>query len=86
MPDAIADRSAIVGRRTRQQSVIEFRCGLSADEVRQLGGPSDWQCRDVVFSFAYLMSDIPDDVYTEPEDFSPDTLANLGPLRPFANV
>jgi len=30
------------------------------------------------------MSNIPDDIYTEPEDFSPDTLANLGPLRPLA--
>ena len=30
------------------------------------------------------MPDIPDDIYTEPEDFSPDTLANLGPLRPLA--
>lgn len=27
---------------------------------------------------------IPEDIYTEPEDFSPDTLANLGPLRPLA--
>jgi hypothetical protein len=30
------------------------------------------------------MPNIPDDIYTEPEDFSPDTLANLGPLRPLA--
>ena len=30
------------------------------------------------------MQNIPDDIYTEPEDFSPDTLANLGPLRPLA--
>lgn len=30
------------------------------------------------------MANIPDDIYTEPEDFSPDTLANLGPLRPLA--
>ena len=37
-----------------QQSVIAFRCGLSAVEVTQLGGPSDWQCRDVAFSVAYL--------------------------------
>jgi hypothetical protein len=27
---------------------------------------------------------IPEDIYTEPEDFSPDTLSNLGPLRPLA--
>lgn len=32
------------------------------------------------------MPRIPDDIYTEPEDFSPDTLANLGPLRPLAGV
>jgi hypothetical protein len=30
------------------------------------------------------MRNIPDDIYTEPEDFSPDTLANLGPLRRLA--
>ena len=30
------------------------------------------------------MTNIPDDIYTEPEDFSPDTLANLGPLRALA--
>lgn len=32
------------------------------------------------------MANIPDDVFTEPEDFSPDTLANLGPLRRLAGV
>ena len=31
------------------------------------------------------MSNIPDDIFTEP-DFSPDTLANLGPLRRLAGV
>ena len=25
--------------------------------------------------------DIPDDIFTEPEDVDPETLANLGPLR-----
>jgi len=30
------------------------------------------------------MANIPDDIYTEPEDLSPDTLANLGPLGPLA--
>jgi len=30
------------------------------------------------------MANIPEDIYTEPEDFSADTLANLGPLRPLA--
>jgi hypothetical protein len=29
---------------------------------------------------------IPDDIYTEPEDVSPDTLANLGPLARLAGV
>jgi hypothetical protein len=32
------------------------------------------------------MSSIPDDVFTEPEDIAPDTLANLGPLRRLAGV
>ena len=32
------------------------------------------------------MSDIPDDIYTEPEDVDPDTLKNLGPLRPMAGI
>jgi hypothetical protein len=30
------------------------------------------------------MANIPDDIYTEPADFSADTLANLGPLRRLA--
>ncbi len=32
------------------------------------------------------MVNIPDDIYTEPDDISPDTLANLGPLRRLAGV
>src|SRR5690242_12600332 len=32
------------------------------------------------------MSDIPDDIFTEPEDVDPDTLANLGPLRRLAGI
>ncbi|MGE0095133.1 MAG: FABP family protein [Alphaproteobacteria bacterium] len=32
------------------------------------------------------MTTIPEDVFTEPEDVSPDTLANLGPLRRLAGV
>jgi hypothetical protein len=32
------------------------------------------------------MPGIPDDIFTEPEDFSPDTLTNLGPLRRLAGV
>src|SRR6476646_243890 len=30
------------------------------------------------------MADIPDDIFTEPADVDPDTLANLGPLRRLA--
>ncbi len=30
--------------------------------------------------------DIPDDIFTEPEDVDPDTLANLGPLRRLAGI
>jgi hypothetical protein len=32
------------------------------------------------------MDNLPDDIYTEPDDVSPDTLANLGPLRHLAGV
>ncbi|HTK33838.1 MAG TPA: heme-binding beta-barrel domain-containing protein [Caulobacteraceae bacterium] len=32
------------------------------------------------------MRDFPDDIFTEPEDVDPDTLANLGPLRRMAGV
>ena len=32
------------------------------------------------------MSDIPEDIFTEPEDVDPDTLANLGPLRRLAGI
>jgi len=32
------------------------------------------------------MTDIPDDIFTEPEDVDPDTLANLGPLRRLAGL
>jgi NTE family protein len=37
-----------------QQSVIAFRCGLTREEVARLGGPSDWNCRDVSFTSARL--------------------------------
>lgn len=30
--------------------------------------------------------DIPDDIFTEPDDVDPDTLANLGPLRRLAGI
>ncbi|CAN7396089.1 heme-binding beta-barrel domain-containing protein [Phenylobacterium sp. LjRoot225] len=32
------------------------------------------------------MNDLPEDIFTEPEDVDPDTLANLGPLRRLAGV
>lgn len=32
------------------------------------------------------MLDIPDDIFTEPEEVDPDTLANLGPLRRLAGI
>jgi len=32
------------------------------------------------------MNPFPDDIFTEPEEVDPDTLANLGPLRPLAGV
>ncbi len=32
------------------------------------------------------MNDIPDDIYTEPAEVDPDTLSNLGPLRPMAGT
>jgi hypothetical protein len=32
------------------------------------------------------MYDVPDDIFTEPEDVDPDTLANLGPLRRMAGI
>jgi hypothetical protein len=32
------------------------------------------------------MTAFPDDIYTEPEDVDPDTLANLGPLRGLAGI
>ena len=37
-----------------QDSVIAFRCGLSREEIARLGGPPDWNCRDVTFSLAHL--------------------------------
>ncbi|HNG80736.1 MAG TPA: FABP family protein, partial [Burkholderiaceae bacterium] len=32
------------------------------------------------------MSNVPQDIYTEPRDIDVDTLANLGPLRALAGV
>jgi hypothetical protein len=37
-------------------------------------------------SEAAIMNPFPDDIFTEPEDVDPDTLANLGPLRRLAGV
>ena len=43
-----------------EQSVVRFRCALSPEEVKQFGAPSDWNCRDVAFSVAYLsVQDVP---------------------------
>jgi len=39
------------------QSVLAFRCGLSPAEVRRLGGPEKWDCKDVKVSYAYLSPD-----------------------------
>jgi NTE family protein len=40
-----------------QDSVIAFRCSLTPAEVARLGGPAQWNCRDVKFSLAYLSVD-----------------------------
>jgi NTE family protein len=40
-----------------QDSVIAFRCGLTPAEVARLGGPAQWNCKDVKFSLAYLSVD-----------------------------
>jgi NTE family protein len=37
-----------------QRAVIEFRCRLSQEEVQRLGGPTDWDCRDVRFLLAQI--------------------------------
>ena len=37
-----------------RDSVIAFRCGLSREEVARLGGPAEWNCRDVRFTLAHL--------------------------------
>jgi NTE family protein len=40
-----------------QDSVIAFRCGLTLADVVRLGGPAQWNCKDVKFSLAYLSVD-----------------------------
>lgn len=37
-----------------RESVIAFRCGLSREEIVRLGGPAEWNCRDVTFTLAHL--------------------------------
>lgn len=32
-----------------QQQLVRWRCGLSADQRRQLGAPPNWNCRDLKF-------------------------------------
>jgi NTE family protein len=40
-----------------QESVIAFRCGLSAAELTRLHAPAQWNCADVKFSLAHLSVD-----------------------------
>ncbi|QJR16671.1 patatin-like phospholipase family protein [Usitatibacter palustris] len=41
-----------------EASLIEFRCGLTLEQVARLGGPvKDWHCSDVRFYFASLSID-----------------------------
>ena len=37
-----------------ERSVIEFRCGLSAEEAAGLGAPPGWDCRDVRFLVGHV--------------------------------
>jgi NTE family protein len=37
-----------------RDSVIAFRCGLTREEIARLGGPAEWNCRDVTFTLAHL--------------------------------
>lgn len=41
-----------------RNAVVEFRCGLSDTEVRQLGVTARWKCDDVRFSLAHLAIDL----------------------------
>jgi NTE family protein len=40
-----------------QASVIKYRCGLAAAELKRLGAPARWDCRDVNFTVAHLAVD-----------------------------
>src|SRR6185503_16311475 len=56
---------------------------------RGRGSASSWIRRPssvTAFAEQERPMSIPDDIFTEPEDISPDTLANLGPLRRLAGV
>lgn len=40
-----------------QASIIKYRCGLGAAELKRLGAPARWDCKDVKFSLAHLAID-----------------------------
>jgi hypothetical protein len=65
-----------VDKKTKAKQV-EASCGSSQCQTRILGKCTPHEDP---------MPNIPDDIFTEPDDFSPDTLANLGPLRHLAGV
>ena len=44
-----------------QDALVGYRCGLSRDEVTRLGGPANWNCRDIRLSVAHVeMRGLPD--------------------------
>jgi NTE family protein len=66
--DAAANQAAdaLIGMlREWQESVIAFRCSLAPADVARLGGPADWNCKDVKFSLAYLSADELDSPWRE---------------------
>jgi len=40
-----------------QRTLIQYRCSLPVEEVRQLGGPTPWNCSDVKFGVARIAVD-----------------------------
>ena len=67
-----------VGRRVQAEAIREGQVARRQDYVltrkhRRSRPHQAWPERSA-------MTDIPDDIFTEPEDVDPDTLANLGPL------
>lgn len=58
--DAAARLAADVFARTVQDwrdALVRHRCSLPLEEVRRLGGPSDWRCDDVKFTLEILSVD-----------------------------